>query len=309
MNLLGQSLLIQATAWWILFMGSMGAQDDPSLMISSFESHYTESSSSLPDRFEQRTEVEKVYQEPLKPDFQAILDSANLTGSILIFDLRSETYYSNDFGWAKKGQLPASTFKIANSIIALETGVVESDSTLFVWDGTPRALSAWEEDLYFVQAFRRSCVPCYQDVARRIGLERMKAFLEKLEYGKIIVDASNLDQFWLQGESKISPIEQIDFLTRFYTSQLPIETRTEELLKRIMLIEETENYKLSGKTGWSIQGDKNNGWFVGFLEKGTEVYFFATNVEPSPEFEMDNFGQIRGLVTRRALQKLNLIQD
>ena len=80
--------------------------------------------------------------EVVRPDFQQILDSANVVGSILVYDLQTDTAYSNDFSRCEIGFLPASTFKIPNSIIALETGVVENDSTLFKWDGEKRRLPA-----------------------------------------------------------------------------------------------------------------------------------------------------------------------
>jgi beta-lactamase class D len=67
----------------------------------------------------------------LNQEFQQLFDSEKLNGAVLVYDLQKDTFYSNNFEWCMKGHLPASTFKIANSIIALETGVVENDSTLF----------------------------------------------------------------------------------------------------------------------------------------------------------------------------------
>ncbi len=211
------------------------------------------------------------------PIFQEILDSAQVMGSILLYDLkeREDIYYSNDFEWAKKGFLPASTFKITNSIIALETGVVENDSTLFKWDGQKRRIKDWEQDLIFKQAFHLSCVPCYQEVARKIGPERMKEHLDKFKYGNMQLDSSNIDMFWLQGSSQISQFQQIDFLKRFYHSKLPISKRTEQIAKKLIVIEETPDYKISGKTGWSIREGNNNGWFVGFVEKKYPCLFLC----------------------------------
>lgn len=239
--------------------------------------------------------------------FQTILDSADVTGAILIFDAEADRYYSNDFAWCEKGQLPASTFKIPNSIIALETGVVENDSLLFKWDGKKRAFKMWEKDLFFRDAFKYSCVPCYQEVARKIGVDRMRAYLAKLDYGNIQVDSSNLDLFWLTGTSTITPFQEIDFLKRFYQSNLPISKRTEKLVKSIMILRENEAYTLSGKTGWTMDDDKNNGWFVGFVETKNKVYYFATNVEPNATFDMALFPKIRKEVTDQALQEMNII--
>ncbi len=242
-----------------------------------------------------------------KTEFQTILDSADINGAILIFDPAINTYYSNDFIWSKKGQLPASTFKIPNSIIALETGVVENDSTLFKWDGKKRAFKIWERDLTFGDAFKYSCVPCFQEIARDIGVNRMKEYLNKLDYGNIQVDSTNLDLFWLTGVSKISPFHEIDFLKRFYTSKLPIAKRTENLVKKIMILNENPTYKLYGKTGWTSNGNHNNGWFVGFIETKNKIFYFATNIEPNSSFDMTLFSKIRKEVTYQALMEMNII--
>lgn len=242
------------------------------------------------------------------PEFQKILDSAKVTGSILIFDLNNNHYHSNDFKWASRGHLPASTFKITNSMIAIETGVVENDSTLFPWNGEPRRMDVWEQDLILKDAFHFSCVPCYQEIARKIGTTRMNKYLSKLEYGKMQVDTTNIDLFWLQGASRINQYEQIDFLKRFYQSELPISNRTEGIMKRMMIIEENEDYTLTGKTGWSITDDVHNTWFVGYIENQQKTYFFATNVEPTQQSDMSQFPSIRKKVTMKALKQLGILQ-
>jgi beta-lactamase class D len=242
------------------------------------------------------------------PAFQQILDSANVSGSILILDPAKGIYYSNDFKRCEKGHLPASTFKIPNSIIALETGVIESDSTVIKWDGKKRRLGEWEKDLSLRNAFHVSCVPCYQQIAREIGVVRMKEYLAKFDYGHMVVDSATIDLFWLEGDSKISQFGQIDFLVRFYDSNLPISARTEAIVKRMMIIEEHDNFKLSGKTGWSIRNGNNNGWFVGYLEKPGEVYFIAANIDPDIEFNMDHFAMIRKDISMKAFRVLGVVE-
>ena len=246
--------------------------------------------------------------EVVRTDFQQILDSANVVGSVLVFDPQTNTTYSNDFKRCDNGYLPASTFKIPNSIIALETGVVENDSTLFKWNGEKRRLPVWEQDLIFKDAFRVSCVPCYQEIARKIGVERMKEYLAKLNYGNMVVDSATIELFWLEGESTITMNQQLDFIRRFYTSELPITGRTHSIMEKLLLIDSTDAWKLSGKTGWVTRNGNNIGWFVGYLEKGSKVYFVVTNIEPKEAFNMDLFPVIRKQISLGALRKLNIIE-
>jgi len=244
----------------------------------------------------------------LKPEFQSIIDSSGVNGSILIYDLKKDLYYSNDFKWANKGNLPASTFKIANSIIGLETGVIENDSTVFKWDGEEKWSKRWEQDLILKKAFQFSCVPCYQELARKIGSKRMNEYVQKLKYGNLKIDTLTIDMFWLEGPSQITQMQQIDFLKRFYNQELPISKRTDKIMRDIMLFKETDHYKLSGKSGLSIVNEKYNGWYVGYLEVQNNTYLFATNITPKQEFQFDTFTEKRLSITLEAFKELTILK-
>ncbi|APD06492.1 beta-lactamase [Flavobacteriaceae bacterium UJ101] len=240
----------------------------------------------------------------IKPKFQSILDSANIKGAILIYDLEKGLYYSNDFKYTNEGKLPASTFKIANSIIALDHNIIKNDSTILKWNGEKRWMKRWEQDLTFKEAFHFSCVPCYQEIARKIGVTKMQEYLTKLNYGHINVDSTSIDHFWLEGASHINQMEQIDFLKRFYNSELPIKARTENIMKRMFIEEHNDEYQLSGKTGLSTINDVNNGWYVGYIETKPKTYFFATNIEPKKPFDFNSFIKKRKEVTLEALHSI-----
>jgi len=169
-------------------------------------------------------------------------------------------------------------------------------------------LPAWEQDLTFADAFRVSCVPCFQDIARKIGPVRMNGYLEKLNYGTMKVDSSNIDAFWLEGDARISMNQQLDFIARFYKGELPILTRTRDIVKRMMVIDDNGKYIFSGKTGWSIRNGNNNGWFVGYLETQGSVYFIVTNIEPLEAFDMDLFPKIRTQVSLLSFKALKFIE-
>lgn len=247
--------------------------------------------------------------ETVMQSFQNLIDQSALSGAILLYHPATNHWYSNDFNWASIPRLPASTYKIPHSIIALETGVIENEDTVIPWDGTERGQDIWEQDLSFQQAFQYSCVPCYQGIARAIGVDQMKSYLRKLDYGYMDVNESNLDLFWLQGKSRISQKEQILFLERFYNKELLIGDRSYKIMKELMLIEENDAYRISGKTGWAVQNEKNNAWFVGYVETKDDLYYFATNISPISNFGLDRFAKLRKELTIKALQLQGIIPE
>lgn len=242
----------------------------------------------------------------VRTDFQAILDSAIVSGVILIQDLNSDSIFSNNFSIAKKGKLPASTFKVPNSIIALELGIVEDDSTILPWNGEKRRMKIWEQDLTFKQAFHYSCVPCYQEIARKIGVDSMKAYLDKFEYSIVDIDSSNIEAFWLEGETKVNALTQVSFMKDFYEKKLPISSNTYDVMKELMVIEESNDYTLSGKTGWAIREGNNIGWFIGHVKTSDMEYVFATNIEPRKGFDMNVFPAIRKEVIYKSLDLMGV---
>ena len=231
-----------------------------------------------------------------KPDFDSILEKAKVKGSILFFDENEGTYYSNDYDWAKKEFIPASTFKIPNSLIALELGIIENDSVLLKWDGTERSIQAWNQDLIFRKAFHYSCVPAYQEIARKVGVEKMKSMVQKFDYGSMDINDENLDLFWLEGQSKISQFEQIQFLKRYFHSELPISKRTDKIAKRMMTTK-YKGYPLLAKTGRSMEGVS---WYVGYIIKNNKPIYFATNLEDIGSFNPNQ----RKMVTMKAFDSL-----
>ena len=184
--------------------------------------------------------------------------------------------------------LPASTFKIVNSLIGLQTGVIRDDSMVIKWDGVKRSFDSWNKDLTMYEAFRASAVPYYQEVARRIGKDTMQRWLDSLSYGNKKI--SGIDTFWLDHSLKITPDEQLGLVKALYFNQLPFFARNQHIVKRAMLFEDKPEYKLSYKTGWGFWDSTNKrhiGWVVGWIEENRHPYFFVLNLETSDKnFDM-----------------------
>lgn len=185
--------------------------------------------------------------------------------------------------------LPASTFKIVNSLIGLETGRIRDERMVIKWDGVTRQIPEWNRDLTMAQAFKVSAVPYYQEVARRIGKDTMQLWLDSLgyaaKYGRARI--SKIDSFWLDNSIKITADEQLGLVKKLYFDQLPFQKRTMRIVKDVMIQERNANYTLAYKTGWGTSEDGNAvGWVVGWIEENRHPYFFALNLNGPKNIDM-----------------------
>jgi len=179
---------------------------------------------------------------------------------------------------------PCSTFKIYNTLIGLELGLIKrADEKWYKWDGLKRDIEGWNRDLTLREAFRVSAVPAFQILARRIGEGRMKKYIEKIGYGSKNISAG-IDIFWLPMPNTISIAisadEQVSLLNKLLDGKLPFSEKNIAILRDIMQAEKTDKGTLYGKTGsgTDANGRADLGWFVGFLESGGTTYVFACNI-------------------------------
>ena len=125
----------------------------------------------------------------------------------------------------------------------------------------------------------------YREIARRIGAERMRQWLRRLDYGNASI-AGGIDAFWLTGGLRISPDEQVSFLYRLLTGELAISATTLGALRDVALLREGAGWRLFGKTGTSeVTPTRENGWIVGWLEYGDRAAYFAINMEGEEVWE------------------------
>lgn len=210
----------------------------------------------------------------LCPLFAAEPNFGRFDGTGILLDLNSSK--KTVFGKRANERLsPCSTFKILNSLIALDSKVVQDENETLAWDGIVREYPFWNKDHSMRSAIKVSAVWFYQEMARRISPTRMEQMVRQSHYGNTDTSRS-LTDFWLgNGSLKISANEQVDFLARLLRYQLPFSSQTIGTVKDIITLEQDEGYTLAGKTG-SCAGV---GWFVGFLEKDHKTKVFAFNIK------------------------------
>lgn len=202
-------------------------------------------------------------------------------GCFLLKSLKSDQLYVYNSNRCEEGFIPASTFKIPNSIIALETGIAPDENLRIEWDSVVRQVSAWNQTHTMKTAFQVSCVPYYQEIARRIGPMKMQEWVNKLQFGRMDIRKETIDNFWLKGKSEITPYQELDFIERLVKNELPIKPSTAHKIKDLMLVAtDSSGIEIRGKTGWGIVGDQNIGWFVGYVTRPDgEQFVFVNNVQ------------------------------
>ena len=224
-------------------------------------------------------------------DLQQFFQKENLQGSFGMFNNGNGQFTIYNLKRFKdSAYLPASTFKIVNALVGIQTGRVRDDSTIIPWDGVMRTNPDWNRDLTMTQAFHLSSVPWFQELARRIGRDTMQKWLDTLSYGALKGRAiiKDIDSFWLDNSVKVTADEQLGLVKRLYFGQLPFFRRTMDIVRRMMLWEDTPKYKLAYKTGWGVsEQNKNIGWIIGWIEENRHPYFFSLQVESSnPDVDM-----------------------
>jgi len=253
-----------------------------------------------PYAFSQTAKVE------IRTDFRKYFDAQKVDGCVVVYDLKNDRTALYNPKECNRGTVPASTFKICNSLIGLETGVLTDENHLIKWDGVKRRVDEWNQDQTLATAFQRSAFWYYQEVARRVGGQRMYDWLQKADYGNKDT-TGGIGQFWLEGGLRITPVQQIDFLKRLYLNKLPFSQRSMDIVKKIMLAKQDKSYTLYAKTGWGFEGTAMVGWYVGYVEtQSPNVYFFATRIT-SPDREHPTFGEARKKITYEVLRGLKIV--
>jgi beta-lactamase class D len=238
--------------------------------------------SCTPDNVKKDNSLKKYFDENKVDGCFALMNNA--TGKFTVYNLSR---------YRDSAYLPASTFKIVNSLIGLQTGRIVNDSMVIKWDGVKRWNEDWNKDLTMYDAFRLSSAAYYQEVARRIGKDTMQYWLDSLKYGakddtSLFKLRSPIDSFWLDNTLKITPDQQLGLVKQLYFNQLPFFKSYQETVKRAMLFENKPNYRLGYKTGWGFT-EKNHsiGWITGWIEENDHPYFFVLNIEsPDKDFDM-----------------------
>lgn len=244
-------------------------------------------------------------------EFKIYFDSCQVDGSTVIFDNSKKEWIVSDTLEIKKETLPASTFKIINLLIALETKTIKDENEIIKWVGKTDTIKyGYRPEIYHdmtvKEAFKVSAGWVFIELAKKIGKEEYKKYLSQCSYGNLNLTEKD-DDFWNFGSFGISPINQVEFLKKLYDNKLPFSKRNIDIVKKVMISEQVNEYTISAKTGWTRENNTNTGWWIGYLETKSNTYFFATRLLQSRSNNSDDFGSCRKEITKKIFKELQII--
>ena len=208
----------------------------------------------------------------------ALFKNAGITGTILLQSSKTGQRIIYNATRAQQAFIAASTFKVLNTLIALEAGAIAGADSVLQWDGTHYDIADWNRDQTLESAFKVSCVWCYQELARRVGAAKYPAYVHAARYGQLR-EPFDVTQFWLDGSLTISAEQQIAFLKQVVERRLPYRASSYDTLRSIMLVTAAPHYRLYAKSGWTTRSVPNVGWYVGYIELAADTWLFALNID------------------------------
>jgi len=228
----------------------------------------------------------------VRDDLYEVFARAGVRGTFAVHDTADGRLTVVDRARAYLPAVPASTFKIAHSIVALEVGVVtDADHQVLPHGGGRQPFPSWEHDMTLREAVRESNAAVFGQLARRIGPVREQEWLDRLDYGNRLVGA-RVDRFWLDGPLAISPVEQTAFLARLAERRLPASRRAQDLVADVLRVPGPPGVTVHGKTGWRFDppaGIPQLGWWVGWVERpGRAPVTFALTIDMAGPVSTDN---------------------
>lgn len=191
---------------------------------------------------------------------------------------------------------PASTFKVALSLIGYDSGYLkdEHEPTLAFrkgyvdWGG-----DNWKQPTDAVRWMKYSVVWFSQQMTKALGETTLHDYATKFGYGNADFSGdpgknNGLERAWIASSLKISPREQVAFLKKLVNRRIPVSAHAIDMTLKVV-----EERRISG--GWTVHGKtgaafprradasfdetRGWGWFVGWAEKGDRTFVFARLIQ------------------------------
>ena len=223
-------------------------------------------------------------------------------GSFVLYDLEHNTWHIHDMEHAILRVAPNSTYKIYNALFGLEEGVITPDDSFIAWNGKTYPFETWNADQTLQSAMNSSVNWYFQTVDELLGASEVYSYIQEIGYGNENM-SGDYPTYWMESSLEISPIEQVELLTKLYNNSFEFSSENINAVKDSIHLSSSDSGTLYGKTGTGcVDGQDVNGWFIGYIETTDNTYFFATNIGA----DSDATGSSATEITMSILSDMNI---
>ena len=199
-------------------------------------------------------------------------------GSFVLYDLGNDAWSIHDKEHATLRIAPNSTYKIYDALFGLEEGVITPENSFIAWNGESYPFEAWNADQTLQSAMNSSVNWYFESVDEQLGAADISNYIQEIGYGNENI-SGDFSTYWMESSLKISPIEQVELLTRLQNNSLGFAPENINAVKDAICLSSSDAGTFYGKTGTGrVDGQDVNGWFIGYIETADNTYFFATNI-------------------------------
>ncbi len=200
-------------------------------------------------------------------------------GSFVLYDATEKQYQIFNRKLSEQRISPDSTYKIYSGLFALETNVISPNNNEQKWDGTIYPFKKWNENQTITTSLGNSVNWYFQNLDNKVGKKQLQYYFHKIKYGNEDL-SGGIDNYWLESSLKISPIEQVQLLSKLDNNAFGFNKANVRTIKKAIFIKGQKQKQLYGKTGTgTVNGKDINGWFIGFVKKDNNTYYFAINIQ------------------------------
>ena len=187
-----------------------------------------------------------------------LMDSAGMQGNFALLENGTEQFTIHNLSnYKDSAAAPLNTFFIIPVLIGLDKGIINHHDTILNLNDSAEL---------------------YKAIIAKIGRQQILKVLDSLHYGKGIASADST-HFWEDGSLVITPDEQLGLIKRIYFKELFFQKKSQEKIKKMILMEDNSNYRLSYITGIDTTSGKNTAWVLGYVEENQHPYFFVLNTK------------------------------
>lgn len=208
---------------------------------------------------------------------------------------------------------PASTFKVPLAVMGYDAGFLSDAHTPALpfkkgyadWGG-----EEWRQTADPTRWMDYSIVWYSQQIAKSLGAAQLQRYSAAFDYGNADFSGdkgkdNGLERAWISSSLKVTPRQQLAFLTKLFNGQLPVSQHA--MTTTISILQQrtsADGWQLRGKTGSAFPrfADGNFdrahgwGWYVGAASKGDDQLVFVRLTQDDKRVEGST-----GLRTRDAL--------